>query len=463
MSQLASAACTWASAVAFATFVMLLAALLLGGTSTTPPSWFAEELSTKAIERAPTRRSVKRRNRVKRVTLRVAVMGSTGSIGTQTLDIIAAANRQAADAGNEPAYQITALGAGGGTPDLLATQAQDFGCATIALGSDNNAGAIQDRLGAGFDVSVGDDAFAAACHGADVVINGIVGFAGLTVTLETLRLGKRLGLANKESLIAAGPVVQKVRSTPGAEIVPVDSEHCALHQCLRANESFTDGRLDQVKRLVVTASGGPFRGRTIADLAEVTIDEALAHPTWSMGPKITVDSSTLMNKGLEVIEANELYGVGFDRIDVVVHPQSVVHSMVEYIDGATIAQLSMPDMRLCIGYALDYDSRHHNAYGAIDWTALSELTFSPPDREAFPCLDLAYAAGRMGGTAPAALSAANEVAVEAFLEGQIAWVEIARVVESVLSNHDPDPDPVLDAVLDADATARISAKELLAT
>ena len=397
------------------------------------------------------------------MTLRVAVMGSTGSIGTQTLDIIALANKQAADAGQEPAYCVTALGAGGGTPELLATQAQDFGCATIALGNEMNAAALQDRLGAGFEVSVGDEAFAAACHGADVVMNGIVGFAGLTVTLETLRLGKRLGLANKESLIAAGPVVQKVRATPGAEIVPVDSEHCALHQCLRANESFSDGRLDQVKRLVVTASGGPFRGRTAADLATVTIDEALAHPTWSMGPKITVDSSTLMNKGLEVIEANELYGVGFDRIDVVVHPQSVVHSMVEYTDGATIAQLSMPDMRLCIAYALDYDSRHHNAYGAIDWTSLSELTFSPPDRAAFPCLDLAYAAGRIGGTAPAALSAANEVAVEAFLQGQIAWVDIARVVESVLSNHNSEREPDLDAVLGADAAARIAAEELLGT
>ena len=381
------------------------------------------------------------------MTLRVAVMGSTGSIGTQTLDIIALANKQAADAGQEPAYCVTALGAGGGTPELLATQAQDFGCATIALGNEMNAAALQDRLGTGFEVSVGDEAFAAACHGADVVMNGIVGFAGLTVTLETLRLGKRLGLANKESLIAAGPVVQKVRATPGAEIVPVDSEHCALHQCLRANESFSDGRLDQVKRLVVTASGGPFRGRTAADLATVTIDEALAHPTWSMGPKITVDSSTLMNKGL----------------DVVVHPQSVIHSMVEYTDGATIAQLSMPDMRLCIAYALDYDSRHHNAYGAIDWTSLSELTFSPPDRAAFPCLDLAYAAGRIGGTAPAALSAANEVAVEAFLQGQIAWVDIARVVESVLSNHNSEREPDLDAVLGADAAARIAAEELLGT
>jgi len=294
-----------------------------------------------------------------------------------------------------------------------------------------------------------------------VVINGIVGFAGLTVTLETLRLGKRLGLANKESLIAAGPVVQKVRSTPGAEIVPVDSEHCALHQCLRANESFTKDRLDQVARLVVTASGGPFRGRSAAELASVTVEEALAHPTWSMGPKITVDSSTLMNKGLEVIEANELYGVGFDRIDVVVHPQSVVHSMVEYTDGATIAQLSMPDMRLCIAYALDYDNRHPNAYGAIGWTTLSELTFAPPDYEAFRCLQLAYDAGRQGGTAPAVLSAANEIAVESFLEGQIAWVDIARVVETVLSDHNGGNDPDLEAVLDADAWARATAAQVV--
>jgi len=388
-------------------------------------------------------------------------MGSTGSIGTQTLDIVALANEQAADAGQEMPYQVNALGAGGATPDLLIEQAQQFDCRTVALGDETNAAAVQDVLGSSVSVDVGDDAFAAACHGADVVINGIVGFAGLMVTLETLRLGKRLGLANKESLIAAGPVVQKVRNTPGAEIVPVDSEHCALHQCLRANESFTGDRLDQVARLVVTASGGPFRGRTAAELASVTVDEALAHPTWSMGPKITVDSSTLMNKGLEVIEANELYGVGFDRIDVVVHPQSVIHSMVEYTDGATIAQLSMPDMRLCIAYALDYDNRHPNPYGAIDWTTLSELTFAPPDLDAFPALGLAYAAGRMGGTAPAALSAANEVAVEAFLRGQIAWVDIARVVESVLSNHNGDRDPDLDAVLDADSRARAAATELL--
>jgi len=388
-------------------------------------------------------------------------MGSTGSVGTQTLEIIRLANRQAAQRSQSPAYDVVALGAGGSSADLLCSQVTEFSCPVIAVSNPTAAAAIAERLGPSHRVLVGDEGFADACDDADVVINGIVGFAGLTVTLETLRLGKRLGLANKESLIAAGPVVQKVRGTPGAEIVPVDSEHCALHQCLRSNESFTGDRMDQVRRLVVTASGGPFRGRSAAELATVTIAEALAHPTWSMGPKITVDSSTLMNKGLEVIEANELYGVGFDRIDVVVHPQSVVHSMVEYTDGATIAQLSMPDMRLCIAYALDYDNRHPTAYGGIDWTTLSQLDFAAPDREAFPCLDLAYAAGRRGGTAPAALSAANEVAVEAFLQGQIAWVDIARVVEQVLSVHNGDDDPDLAAVLDADAWARAAAHEQL--
>lgn len=395
------------------------------------------------------------------MTIRVAVMGSTGSIGTQTLDIVRLANDQAAAAGLPSAYDVCALGAGGSSKDLLQDQALEFGCETVAVSDDAAAALLADRLGSGSTVLAGDDGFVAACQDVDVVINGIVGFAGLSVTLETLRLGKRLGLANKESLIAAGPVVQKLRATPGAEIVPVDSEHCALHQCLRANESFTPGRLDQVRRLVITASGGPFRGRSVADLAAVTVDEALAHPTWSMGPKITVDSSTLMNKGLEVIEANELYGVGFDRIEVVVHPQSVVHSMVEYTDGATIAQLSMPDMRLCIAYALDYDDRHQNAYGAIDWTTLGQLDFAAPDRDAFPCLELAYAAGRQAGTAPAVLSAANEVAVDAFLEGQIAWVDIARVVEAVLSIHNGDDDPDLDAVLAADAWARVAAAEHL--
>lgn len=388
------------------------------------------------------------------------MLGSTGSVGTQSLDIVRHANAAAAAAGDEPRYDVVAIGASGSRPALLAEQAAEFAVPMIAV---SDEGAVNEMVEHAPAVSVvaGEAGFRAACADADVVINAIVGFAGLPVTLETLRLGKRLALANKESLIAAGPVVQQVRSTPGAEIVPVDSEHCALHQCLRSNESFSGDRLDQVRRLVVTASGGPFRGFTPEQLAAVTLDEALNHPTWSMGPKITIDSSTLMNKGLEVIEANELFGVGFDRIDVVVHPQSVVHSMVEYTDGATIAQLSLPDMRLCIAYALDFEDRHEHAYGAIDWASTSRLDFEMPDRENFPCLDLAYAAGRIGGTAPAVLSAANEAAVDGFFSGSIDWMGIARVVERVLSDHHGDHAPDLDAVLAADAWARRRATELV--
>src|SRR5436190_1827729 len=219
------------------------------------------------------------------------------------------------------------------------------------------------------------------------------------------------------------------RRAPPGEIVPVDSEHSAVHQCLRA------GNHDEVARIVLTASGGPFRGRTPADLANVTIEDALAHPTWSMGPKITVDSSTLMNKGLEVIEANELFDVGFDRIEVVVHPQSIVHSMVEWSDGASIAQLSMPDMRLPIEYALGFPHRGSVPFGRIDWAELGRLDFEPPDLEAFPCLRLAYEAGRAGESAPAWLNAANEVAVAAFLEGRIRWSAIAEVLEEALNLH----------------------------
>jgi 1-deoxy-D-xylulose-5-phosphate reductoisomerase len=292
---------------------------------------------------------------------------------------------------------------------------------------------------------------------ADVVINGVVGFAGLSVTLETLRQGRTLGLANKESLIAAGPIVQPLRSVPGAQLVPVDSEHCAIHQCLRSS-----GRPEsEVSRLVLTASGGPFRGRSRDSLSSVTVEEALQHPTWKMGPKVTIDSSTLMNKGLEVIEAHELFNVSFDQIDVVVHPQSVVHSMVEFTDGSTIAQMSLPDMRLPIGYALGYPHRIATAYGRIDWSTLTHLDFEAPDRGTFQCLDLAYAAGRAGGTAPAALSAANEVIVEAFLAGRLVWTDIAAYLSSVMARFNVTQPHTMEDVLEADATGRRLATEEL--
>ena len=303
---------------------------------------------------------------------------------------------------------------------------------------------------------MGESALADAAREADVVVNGVVGFAGLGVTLAALGAGRRLALANKESLIAAGPVVQRVRSTPGAELIPVDSEHGAIHQCLRANDV-----AERVARLVVTASGGPFRGRSRAELAGVTIDDALAHPTWSMGPKITIDSSTLMNKGLEVIEAHELFGVAYDDIDVVVHPQSVVHSMVEYTDGSTIAQLSMPDMRLPIGYALAYPDRSTAPFGRIDWATLGSLDFEAPDRDAFPCLGLAYEAGRAGETVPAWLNAANEIAVEAFLAGRIGWLAISDVLKATLNRHDGTKATSADVVMEADRQARTVAREIV--
>jgi 1-deoxy-D-xylulose-5-phosphate reductoisomerase len=287
-------------------------------------------------------------------------------------------------------------------------------------------------------------------------VNGVVGFAGLRVTLATIEAGRRLALANKESLIAGGPVVRAALDRPGAgHIVPVDSEHCAVHQCLAANRS---GERRRVARIVLTASGGPFRGRTRAELADVTVDDALAHPTWSMGPKITVDSSTLMNKGLEVIEAHELFGSEYEHIEVVVHPQSVVHSMVEMSDGSTIAQLSLPDMRLPIGYALAWPDRIGTPFGRIDWAELGRLDFEPPDHEAFPCLGLAYEAGRAGQTAPAVLNAANEEAVAAFLAGRIAWVGIPDVLKAVLDRHDGGRADGVDAVIEADRRGREAAR-----
>ena len=349
-------------------------------------------------------------------------------------------------------YRVIALGASRSV-DVLAEQARELRPERVAVADESLAAELKAAVPAGTEVWSGPDALAAIASEADVVVNGVVGFAGLPVTLAALEAGHRLALANKESLIAAGPVVQRARATPGAEIVPVDSEHCAVHQCLRS------GSRERVRRIVLTASGGPFRGRKAADLAGVTVDDALAHPTWSMGPKITIDSSTLMNKGLEVIEAHELFGLGYDAIDVVVHPQSVVHSMVEFSDGATIAQLSEPDMRLPIAYALAYPDRGTVPFGALDWSEARSLDFEPPDRNAFPCLDLAYQAGRTGGTAPAWLSAANEVAVEAFLAGLILWTGIADVISETLAGHDGTEPTSPDVVLEADRLARLRARQ----
>jgi 1-deoxy-D-xylulose-5-phosphate reductoisomerase len=380
----------------------------------------------------------------------VSLVGSTGSIGTQAVDVICA------DPGS---YRVVAIGASSSV-DVLCAQAHRLRPEMVALANPARAGELADRLPPGVELLVGAEALAQIATVADVVVNGVVGFAGLPVTLAALGAGRRLALANKESLIAGGPVVQAARVTSGAEIVPVDSEHCAIHQCLRAvlgekeMAALPQPHSAPLRRLVLTASGGPFRGRPRQSLTEVTVAEALAHPTWKMGPKITVDSSTLMNKGLEVIEAHELFGVDYDAVEVVVHPQSIVHSMIETSDGATLAQLSLPDMRLPIGYALAYPDRLGVAFGAIDWSQVGPLEFEAPDHRAFPCLDLAYRAGRMGGAAPAWLNGANEIAVDAFLEGRIRWVDIPDIISAALDECDvPVPGSVAD-VLEADRSGR---------
>jgi 1-deoxy-D-xylulose-5-phosphate reductoisomerase len=359
---------------------------------------------------------------------RVAVLGSTGSVGTQALAVIR---------GHRDQYDVVALAAGRNT-ELLAAQAAEFSVPPERARSCADAPDVLAALASDPDV--------------DVVLNAVVGFAGLPATIGALEAGKRLALANKESLIAGGPVVNAARTRGGGEIIPVDSEHSALYQALRG------GRRSEVRRLLLTASGGPFRGRTRAELAGVAVEDALKHPTWDMGAKITIDSSTLMNKGLEVIEAHELFGFDYDHVDVVVHPQSVVHGMVEFHDGAVIAQLSMPDMRLPIGLALGAPERLDEPFGPIDWTTLGTLTFETPDREAFPALDLAYAAGRAGGGAPAALSAANEIAVAAFLDRRIPWLAIPDIVAAALDGGVGNVRDVAD-VLDVDRTARQRARE----
>lgn len=359
---------------------------------------------------------------------RVAILGSTGSIGTQALDVVR---------NHRDEYEVVALAAAR-NGEVLREQAEEFGVALDSARLCADTPHVLTEL--------------ASMPEVDVVLNAVVGFAGLPATLAALEHGKRLALANKESLIAGGPVVAAVRERGAGEIVPVDSEHSALYQCLRAGDA------SEVHKLVLTASGGPFRGFTREQLAGVTVHDALQHPTWDMGAKITIDSSTLMNKGLEVIEAHELFGTPFDRIEVVVHPQSVIHSMVEFVDGATIAQLSMPDMRLPIGLALGAPARLPEAFGAIDWTEVSQLTFEAPDHDAFPCLRLAFEAGRAGGSAPAILSGANEVAVAAFLDGRIPWTAIAAVNAEALAAGTGNVHSV-DDVLEADRVGRARATD----
>ncbi|WP_030904390.1 1-deoxy-D-xylulose-5-phosphate reductoisomerase [Streptosporangium amethystogenes] len=385
----------------------------------------------------------------------VVLLGSTGSIGTQSLDVIAR---------NPGRFRVVALAAYGGRIDLLAGQAAEFRPDVVAVADPAAVPELRAALaarGVAARVLAGQEGVAeAASWPADVVLNGITGALGLTSTLAALEAGRALALANKESLIVGGPLVKRL-AKPG-QLIPVDSEHAALAQCLWAAGP-TGPDASAVRRLVVTASGGPFRGRSRADLAEVTPEQALAHPTWSMGPVITVNSATLVNKGLEVIEAHLLFDIGFERIDVVVHPQSVIHSMVEFVDGSTIAQASPPDMRLPIALALGWPERVADAAPGVDWTAAHTWTFEPLDDGAFPAVALARHVGTAGGTAPAVYNAANEVCVEAFLAGRLPFLGIVDTVASVVSEHTVTEAGSVAEVLDADSWARIRARELTGT
>jgi 1-deoxy-D-xylulose-5-phosphate reductoisomerase len=388
----------------------------------------------------------------------VVILGSTGSVGTQAIDVVRR---------NPDRFRVAGLAAAGSDPRALAEQALDLGAEVVAVARATAAqdlqlafyAAAQRRGWTAGDYALpkilaGPDAAAeVAAWPCDVVLNGMTGSIGLAPTLAALDAGRTLALANKESLIVGGPLV-KARAKPG-QIVPVDSEHSALAQCLRG------GRADEVRRLVLTASGGPFRDRT--DLAGVTVEDALAHPTWDMGPVITVNCATLVNKGLELIEAHLLFDVPYDAIDVVVHPQSLVHSMVEFTDGSTLAQVSPPDMRLPISLGLSWPDRVPGAQPPMDWTQRQTLTFEPLDETRFPAVALARAAGTTGGTAPGVFNAANEEAVAAFLGGRLPFPGIVETVATVLGEHDVRNSPTLADVLDAEAWARDRARVLAGT
>ncbi len=370
----------------------------------------------------------------------VAIVGSTGSIGTQTLDVISH---------HPDRFEVVALACG--RRDDIIQQAKNTGARLIGVADDDLAGRVREAL-PDVEVCVGAGAAAdIAGSGADVVINGIDGGRGLEPTLAALHAGSQLALANKESLIVGGDLVREARQRAD-QIVPVDSEHSAIAQCMRGEQA------RDVGRLVLTASGGPFRGRDRADLATVTVADALNHPTWDMGPAITINSATLANKGLEVIEAHLLFDIDFDDIDVVVHPQSIVHSMVEFTDGATIAKLSPPDMRLPIQLALTWPERLDFAPTRMDWGSAVQMTFEPLDHDTFPMVQLARQAGRAGGTAPAVFNAANEAAVAAFLDGRLSFLGIADVVGDTLEVHQAEPIESLEHVRQVIDEARTTAR-----
>ncbi len=377
----------------------------------------------------------------------VAVFGATGSIGASALDVIAR---------HPDRYQVTVLAAGRQVDALVALCAVHRPAHAV-IADESRYAALRDGLrdaGLATQAHAGAGALdqLAASDVCDTLVAAIVGAAGLSSTLAAAAAGKRILLANKESLVLAGELLMRQAAAAGAEIIPIDSEHSAIFQCLRSRDASLDGA--GVRRIILTASGGPFRGRTREQLAQVTPAQAVAHPKWSMGPKISVDSATLMNKGLEVIEAHHLFGVPGERIDVLVHPQSLVHSLVEFVDGSTLAQMGLPDMRTTLAVGLGWPQRIESGVGGLDLLTQGRLDFEAPDTEAFPCLKLAWQAMAAGGTAPAILNAANEVAVSAFLQGRAAFLAIPALVANALSTLSSESADTLEGLLTADQRAR---------
>ena len=376
---------------------------------------------------------------------KISILGSTGSVGRSTLSL--------ADM-NPDRFRVVGLAALKNA-DLLLEQARKYSPLAVALHDREQAAWLRQRL-PGTPVLEGQEGVSklAADLEADMVVAAISGAAGLIPTLAAIRGGRDVALANKETLVMAGELVMREARDAKVRLLPVDSEHSAIHQCLNGEKEA------QVKRILLTASGGPFFGRSLRELGEVTVEEALNHPTWKMGPKITVDSATLMNKGLEVIEAHHLFGLRPGQVEIVIHPQSVIHSMVEFVDGAIMAQLGITDMRLPVGYALTFPDRRNLPVPSLDLFALPPLEFHPPDPVKFPCLRLAGAALQQGRTYPAALNAANEVAVGLFLEGRIPFADIPGVIEGVLDRHRPQDPDSLGVVLEVDGRSRQEANEL---
>jgi 1-deoxy-D-xylulose-5-phosphate reductoisomerase len=387
------------------------------------------------------------------MTLRgVSILGSTGSIGCNTLRVVESLGPKR--------FRVVALGAGRNVAKLL-DQISRHQPELVSVQTEEAAEQLKAELRRR-DISppriaVGESGLIdVATHAeADCVVSGTVGAVGFVPTLRALEAGKRVALANKETLVMAGELMTRAAAKSGAELLPVDSEHNALHQCLRGEQR------SEVSRIILTASGGPFRTHDKAAIETATVAEAMKHPTWNMGAKITIDSATLMNKGLEVIEAHWLFGFSADEISIVVHPESVVHSMIELIDGSVIAQLGVTDMRHAIQYALTYPERHASELPPLDLAKLTSLHFEEPDLERFPCISLAYRALKTGGTLPAAMNAANEEAVHAFIDERISLADIPRVIETVMNRHQTRPATDLEAVLDADRTARAAAASII--